>query len=312
MPFCMDSKKAAIAAAVAFATVATSAFAPVASAVGTTAPATMSQRAKSYVPNIKDAVLISKTKRQFNSYFDSIRKSQGDAAATAFAQTVVSRIDARLSAVTSVRVYFILDSIKKGINIAAAGVQSGSAKPATSTGTAVATKPAPTETKQLTKDETKTVVAVVDSDKGQLEAAKQLQSVGLSDSDSMLMAFTTPRYGDSIFFCAPFTGDVYPIESKYSGGNENIQAAKDYDAWETRVIYKGDVFYQPDEVTKKNVDRVRVCANRLMDVSQDQMKALFDKLNLTYTVTRKPFYELGIAHKDVDTWVNGLNIGKAK
>lgn len=306
----MDSRKTAIAAAVAFATVAVSVFAPVASAVTATAQVTVAQRAKSYVPNIKDAVLISKTKRQFNAYFESIRKSQGDAAATAFAQTVVARIDARLANISSVRVYFILDSIKKGINIAVA--QSGTAKPAASTGTTVATKPAPTDTKQLTKDETKTVVAVVDSDKGQIEAAKQLQSVGLSDSDSMLMAFTTPRYGDGIFFCAPFTGDVYPIEAKYSGGNENIQAAKDYDAWETRVIYKGDVFFQPDEVTKKNVDRVRLCANRLMNVSQDQMKALFDKLNITYTVTRKPFYDLGVAHKDVDAWVKGLNIGKAK
>lgn len=309
----MDSRKAALAAALAFATAASTVFAPVASAVTATPPATMAQRAKSYVPNIKDAVLISKTKRQFNSYFESIRKSQGDAAALAFAQTVVSRIDARLTAVTSVRVYFILDSVKKGINIASAGIQSGTAKPAASTG--AVSKPAPTETKQLTKDETKTVVSAVtsasDTVQSQYSTAQQLKTIGLSSEDASVMSIKT-QFGDDIFFCAPFTGDVYAVESKYSGGNDNIQAAKAYDEWELRVIYKGDVFYQPDEATKKNASRVRVCSNSFRDKTQDQMKALFDKLNLTYTVTRKPFYELGVAHKDVDSWVKGLNIGKSK
>lgn len=284
------------------------ALAVVASSFSFSAPA---QAAPAYVPTAKVRASLENVKVQASAWYafrvSSVGKSQADAQATLIADKLgVMQLKARGNRVKT----YLYSNLRQHLQALVAGTSS---KPAASTGTSVPPK-AVTETKQLTKDETKTVVSVVNSDKGQLEAAKELQSAGLSDGDSMLMAFTTPRYGDDIFFCAPFTGDVYPVESKYSGGNNPSQfaAMDDYNAWELRVIYKGDVFYQPDEITKKNVDRVRVCANRLMNVTQDQIKTLFDKLNLTYTVIRKPFYESGVAHKDVDAWVKGLNIGKAK
>lgn len=267
--------------------------------------------AVTYVPTAKVRASVENVKPKVKAWYDyrvaTFGKAQADAQAAAVSDKLGSmqiRAKAKGQRANSWVYATVRQYLQSLVTAQAASAGSQTTKPVT-------------ETKQLSANEAKTVVSTVisagDTAQSQYATAQQLQSVGLSIEDASLMAVKND-FGDGIFFCAPFTGDVYPIESKYSGGNDPSQfAAMDaYDAWETRVIYKGDVFYQPDAITKKNASRVRECANILQNKTQDQMKALFDKLNLTYAVTRKPFYELGYAHKDVDAWVKSLNIGKAK
>lgn len=47
-------------------------------------------------------------------------------------------------------------------------------------------------------------------------------------------------------------------------------------------------------------------------ITQTYVSNLFNKLGQTYTIQSKPFYEMGIDAKDLETWINAFGNGKIK
>jgi hypothetical protein len=144
-----------------------------------------------------------------------------------------------------------------------------------------------------------------------LEKNAKLRSLGIGEND---FGFFYSREG---ILYSVFTRDIYPAEFNGNGGGcgrgGDCDLADQYDRLDLRLVYKGDIFFQkkdPEYVQKARVAWAKVTNGS--PYSQDYMKALFDKVGLTYTIQTKPYYDSGWDVTQIDEYARSIRNGQPK